>query len=214
MGWVWRRRVAAIMFGVCMGAAALPVWADEAAVLLTQLSDDAPARAKAIEHGRGLATFCANCHGAQGVSSIPEVPNLAAQNPDYLLAQINAFISGKRKNAFMEGLMRVMEPADKAALVEFFSSLAAPAPRPATANDMAAGKAAFSKICARCHGEAAHGSETTPRLAGQQADYLRVTLHRYLTMSGERFYAPMTAAVYQLGEKNIDTITAYLGNLK
>ena len=50
-----------------------------------------------IEAGRRIATFCANCHGASGVSAIPNVPNLAAQNPDYLLAQIDAFVTGKRK---------------------------------------------------------------------------------------------------------------------
>lgn len=214
MGRVWGRRVAAVVLSVGVAAVSLPALADEAADVLARLGSDAPARARAIEQGRGIATFCANCHGVQGVSAIAEVPNLAAQNPDYLLAQINAFTSGKRKNAFMEGLMRALTPADKAALVVFFSSLPAPEPRPAADQDVAAGKAAFAKICARCHGEAGHGSQTTPRLAGQQADYLRLTLQRYLTMSGERFYAPMTAAVYQLGEKNIAPITAYLGSLK
>lgn len=213
MGRVWRRRVAAMVVAMCAGAVTVPALA-EAAALLGGLGADAPARARAIEHGRGLATFCANCHGAEGVSTIPEVPNLAAQNPDYLLTQIDAFSTGKRKNAFMEGLMRALEPADKAALVVFYASLPAPPPRASAAHEVAAGKTAFDRICARCHGETAHGSETTPRLAGQQAAYLRQNLQRYLTMSGERFYAPMTAAVSQLGEQNIDAVTAYLGSLK
>ncbi|MBT0963698.1 c-type cytochrome [Denitromonas iodatirespirans] len=211
---IWRRRVAAVALCLGVGAAPVPALADEAADMLARIGEDAQARAKAIDNGRGIATFCANCHGADGVSTIPEVPNLAAQNPDYLLTQINAFTSGKRKNEFMEGLMRALAPADKAALVLFYASLSAPTPRTVAESEVAAAKEAFDKICARCHGGAAHGSTTTPRLAGQQTEYLRQSLRRYLTMSGERFYPPMTAAVTQLGEKNIDAVTVYLGSLK
>ena len=166
-----------------------------------------------IEAGRRIATFCANCHGASGVSAIPNVPNLAAQNPDYLLAQIDAFVTGKRKNAFMEGLMKVLEPADKTAVATFYAAQPAPPVSVVPEAQRVAGGAAFTRLCARCHGDNGHGNATTPRLAGQQAEYLRLNLERYLNLSGERFYAPMTAAVTQLGDKNIPAVIAYLRSL-
>ena len=42
------------------------------------------ATASALEGGRKISQFCANCHGLDGNSKLPEVPNLAAQNPVYL----------------------------------------------------------------------------------------------------------------------------------
>ena len=58
----------------------------------------------------------------------------------------------------------------------------------------------------------AKGGETYPRLAGQQAEYLRRSLHRYLKGTGERIYPPMTAAVTGLGEKNIEAVVTYLSS--
>lgn len=166
------------------------------------------------EEGRKTAFFCANCHGDGGLSKYPEVPNLAGQHPAYLLTQIDAFLSGKRKDAFMQGLMKVLSDRDKAAIALFYATastqpaLATPGPRAAE------GAGYFQKLCARCHQPDARGGETFPRLAGQQPDYIRKTLRRYLTLSGERFYGPMTAAVTQLEDKNIEAMVDYLSSLK
>ncbi|MDP3440591.1 MAG: c-type cytochrome, partial [Azonexus sp.] len=55
---------------------------------------DPAARKAAVEAGKKTAFFCANCHGEDGVSKTPEVPNLAGQNPGYLLEQIRKFAAG------------------------------------------------------------------------------------------------------------------------
>ncbi|MCB1960213.1 MAG: c-type cytochrome [Rhodocyclaceae bacterium] len=201
---VWAVARRAVVWTALCVSGALPVAAQ---------TDAAVTREEMLKAGGSIATFCANCHGDSGISKIPDVPNLAAQNPDYLLVQIEAFASGKRKNAFMEGLMRVLEPADKLALAAFYAAQPAPPVITVPEARRVAGGAAFTRLCARCHGDNAHGNETTPRLAGQQAEYLSLNLKRYLDLTGERFYAPMTAAVTQLGEKNIPAVVDYLRTL-
>ena len=51
---------------------------------------------------------CSTCHGAQGIGVSPTFPNLAAQTPQYLEAQLKAFRDRSRADphaqAFMWGM--------------------------------------------------------------------------------------------------------------
>jgi cytochrome c553 len=66
----------------------------------------------------------------------------------------------------------------------------------------------------RCHQADAHGNEGIPRLAGQQPEYLRLSLKRYLNKTGERVYPDMSVAVSELGDANIEAVVQYLAGLK
>ena len=58
------------------------------------------AQAADIEAGKAkVASVCAACHGATGVSVSDTIPNLAAQRAGYLEAQLKAFKDGTRKPA-------------------------------------------------------------------------------------------------------------------
>lgn len=181
---------------------------------LHQAQASAEATRNLVEEGRKASAFCANCHGDTGHSKYPEVPNLAGQNPAYVLTQIDLFLSGKRKDAFMQGLMKVLSDRDKAAVALFYATAPATPSVTPPGSKAAEGGQNFQKLCARCHQPDARGGETFPRLAGQQPEYLRRTLRRYLSLSGERVYAPMTAAVMQLEDKNIEAMVEYLSSLK
>jgi cytochrome c553 len=187
--------------------------ADKAADLVRQAAANPELRQTLIAEGSKAAFFCANCHGDVGISRYTNVPNLAGQHPAYTLTQIGLFLSGERKDDFMQGLMKVLNEREKAAIALMYDSLTVP---PATQPGPLAGTGAklYQQHCARCHQDDAHGSETFPRLAGQQPDYLKISLRRYLTQSGERFYAPMTGAVMQLGGRNIDAVVDYLSSLR
>jgi len=51
-----------------------------------------------IEAGKAkVATVCAACHGANGVSVSDTIPNLAAQRAVYIENQLKAFKDGSRK---------------------------------------------------------------------------------------------------------------------
>jgi cytochrome c553 len=58
------------------------------------------AQAADMEAGKELvATLCAACHGANGVSVSDTIPNLAAQRPAYIEEQLKTFKDGTRKQS-------------------------------------------------------------------------------------------------------------------
>lgn len=166
--------------------------------------------AAAINNAKKVTFFCNVCHGENGSSVKSDVPNLAGQNPSYLLTQIDKFARGQRRNEFMEGLMRLLTEEDRINVAIFYAGKPV---KPAGSAASPAGKAIYATRCAVCHGDQAHGNETTPRLAGQQIDYLSQTLKRYRDRSGERIYAPMSASTAGLKEAEILALTTYLSSL-
>ena len=75
---------------------------------LAEARADAKLAASLVKAGQKVASFCANCHGEGGNSARPEVPNLAGQNAAYLLELSRQFAEGRRRDAFMEGLIKAL----------------------------------------------------------------------------------------------------------
>lgn len=166
-----------------------------------------------LKTGRKVAAVCANCHGEGGNSTKPDIPNLAAQNPAYLLEQLRKFADGSRRFEFMEGMIKAMSTDEKVGIVLFYSGQKAPkktAPPPELA---AKGKEYFNKVCFRCHGENGLGSDKFARIAGQQPDYLKVTLKRYRTGTGARVDPLMAANTKLMTDADIDAVVAYVSSM-
>ena len=71
------------------------------------------AQAADIEAGKAkVATVCAACHGANGVSVSDAIPNLAAQRAGYLEAQLKALKDGTRKNPIMNAIAAQLSADD------------------------------------------------------------------------------------------------------
>lgn len=168
----------------------------------------------AMKTGRKVAGFCANCHGDGGNSTNPDIPNLAGQNPGYLLDQVRQFAEGKRKNEFMEGMIRALKPDETIGMVVFFSAQPV-LPHKAGVNAalVAKGKELFSKNCFRCHGENGLGSEKFARIAAQQTGYLNKTIRRYRAGSLQRSDPLMAAATSLLSDADIDALVAYISTM-
>lgn len=66
---------------------------------------------------------CAACHGATGISVVPNYPNLAGQHADYLKREIAEYKDGGRKNAIMAGMAVTIKDSDVDALAEYFSRM-------------------------------------------------------------------------------------------
>lgn len=178
---------------------------------LKALLADPVARAAAVQAGKKAVFFCANCHGEDGNSKQGEVPNLAGQNPYYLLEQIRKFSTGQRRDPFMQGLMKVLSDDDRINIAVHYADMSA----------LSAGKAAslsgrdlYAKNCVRCHGEQARGGEKFPRLAGQQPEYLVKSLTRYRNRSGERMDTLMLASTTFLKDADIQALAAYLSAMR
>lgn len=162
--------------GLATAAAAESV--DSRALLRDRLSlreADADAWKALLNQASEQASFCARCHGADGVSVQALVPNLAGQNPYYLLEQIERFADGRRKDFIMSPLAAQAKPAERALLAIYYASMT---PRAVAADTAlaAAGKRRYEQSCITCHGLDAKGTEVYPRLAGQQAGYLNQRL--------------------------------------
>jgi cytochrome c553 len=91
-----------IVFGLAFGVE--QAWADAAA-------------------GREKAGACTACHGANGLSQLPNAPNLAGQPEIYLTAQLQAYRSGDRKDPQMTVIAQPLSDEDIADLAAWFSSI-------------------------------------------------------------------------------------------
>jgi cytochrome c553 len=81
------------------------------------------AHAADIAAGRAKAVQCQACHGLDGIAKIPEAPNLAGQNEDYLVKALKDFKSGERKNDMMSLIIKPLSDADIANLAAYYHSL-------------------------------------------------------------------------------------------
>lgn len=179
---------------------------------LKVLQGDQVAWKAAVEAGKKASFFCANCHGEHGISVSPEIPNLAGQNPAYLLEQIRKFGSGERKDQFMQGLIKVLKDEERLQLAAFYASESVQ-PSRADVGQVARGKDLFGKLCVRCHGEQARGNELYPRLAGQKLPYLQTTITRYRDGTGIRNNQLMSIATAPLKNDDIVAVANYLTQL-
>ena len=74
--------------------------------------------------GRAKAeSVCAVCHGIDGLAKIAEAPNLAGQNEAYLIAQLQAFKAGDRKNEMMSVVIQDLSDADIENLAAYYSAI-------------------------------------------------------------------------------------------
>ena len=85
-------------------------------------SDDAYA-AGDVKAGRAKALMCQACHGTDGLSKVPDAPNIAAQTEPYLTAQLQAFKAGARKNEAMSVVAQTLSDKDIDDLAAYFSAI-------------------------------------------------------------------------------------------
>jgi len=140
-----------------------------------------------VERGKAKAVACIACHGATGIGTRPEIPNLAGQHEAYLAAQIKTFrraARGENKpgeptfryDAVMGHQAAGLSEAAAEDLAAYYAS------RPCVPEKLDKGPAAvdMAKPCAECHG--AFGRSTNalvPRLAGQHDAYLENQLKAF-----------------------------------
>jgi cytochrome c553 len=70
-----------------------------------------------------LPLQCQTCHGLDGVAKLPDAPNLASQNPVYLVQALQDFRDGTRKNDMMSLVASKLSDADIDDLATYYSSI-------------------------------------------------------------------------------------------
>ena len=76
-----------------------------------------------VKAGRAKALMCQACHGIDGLSKVPDSPNIAGQTEPYIVAQLQAFKSGARKNDAMSVVAPSLSDADIEDLAAYFSAI-------------------------------------------------------------------------------------------
>jgi cytochrome c553 len=153
-----------------------------------EVKGDAGAGAKKI-------AMCIGCHGLPGYqASFPmvyKVPKIAGQNAKYIVAALNGYKSGDRKHPTMRAIAASLSDQDIADVAAYYEALGKDAdgsPVPDTAEAPPADLKARLVACEACHGKNFNSppDPANPRLAGQYADYLLVSLEAYMTDNNPR----------------------------
>ncbi len=160
--------------------------------------------------------LCFACHGPNGNSANPAVPSLAGQPAQFITTQLIMFREKRRTDPQMSPVAAPLTNAEISALGKFFTAQAREAPaRKPSSEVMAAGQRLAEKFnCVICHGPALKGQQHIPRLAGQQAAYLRTQLQGF--KAGTRFDMDgnMTSAAQPRAPADIEVLAEYLSALE
>lgn len=190
-----------------------------------------PSRSRALGDpkvpGQALAEqVCSNCHGQRGLSSSENFPHLAAQQADYIDAQLRSLRAKRRHDpagaVYMWGIARDLTDAQIAQLAAYYAAQPAAAGRVEALQDPRVGKQLFTAglaerglpACASCHGDQGQGNGAIPRLAHQQRAYLLRQL-AVLSMSPDErpLGAVMNAVAHQLREDDIRALADYIATM-
>jgi cytochrome c553 len=174
------------------------------------------ANAADVAEGKGIAdTSCAGCHGAIGISSIKDVPNLAGQRPGYVYLELRAYQSGARGDSTMGAVVKVLNDNALVKAAAYYASLDPAQPsstsgaNPATAqpDPVQAGKVAAA-ACAGCHGDSGISKlPGTPSLVGLDPKYLVAAMKAY--KSGQRKNDVMKSMISTVPDADLSNIALY-----
>jgi len=160
--------------------------------------------------GATKAGSCAGCHGADGKSTSPENPNLAAQHAGY-------------PNAIMAGMAASLSPEDIADIAAHYSGQS-PVAGVANEEGLQLGEDIYRggitdvgiPACSGCHGASGNGNPAAgfPALAGQNATYTIAQLKMF--RSKERANdanAMMRGVAQRLTDAEIEAVSNYIMGL-
>jgi cytochrome c553 len=167
------------------------------------------------ESGRQKAQVCVACHGPGGNSASPAVPTLAGQPQQFVVTQLFMFREGKRTDAQMSPFAANLSNADLNDLAAYFSEQPHAPPSHVTAPETAAAGRRITEQnnCVACHARTLMGQQHIPRLAGQQAEYLRTQLRGFKASTRFDMDGNMTSAAQGLSDADIDILADYLSGL-
>ncbi|MCL1091726.1 c-type cytochrome [Shewanella profunda] len=171
--------------------------------------------------------LCISCHGAQGQGMEPLGPRLAGLSTEYLVKQISDFQAGHRLNATMQPMAMVLQGESVSQVAAYFSAQTVPVVtaelrgQHVTFTDTAA-RLAYQgdwarelPACVTCHGPSGLGGGLFPRLAGQQASYIKTQLQAWQAGTRKGDVDGMMASVAnKLTIAEIDALANYFANLK
>jgi cytochrome c553 len=81
------------------------------------------AQAGDVVAGKKKSSTCIACHGAEGIGTNNQYPNLAGQKEAYLVKASKAYRDGTRNDPMMGAMLKNLSDTDIDDLAAFYSSL-------------------------------------------------------------------------------------------
>lgn len=175
------------------------------------------ARAEEIIQGQ-----CAICHGAEGESSTPVFPRLAAQHADYVARQLADFQAGRRKSPVMEPMAKELTQTEMQAIGRWFESRQARAHNVADPALVTQGREVYERgirargvpACKKCHGLEGEGTDTLPRVGGQHAQYLETQLRAFSQRARTNDNMVMQTIAARISDDELRAVSSYISGLR
>ncbi len=179
-----------------------------------------------------LTRSCIACHGKDGKKAIQDYPELAGQRADYMVAQVEDILSGKRvggpdasgnprakgmRGALIapDGARRVT--ADEVKLISSWLASLEPvkpaaAPTPPAPDKLAAAEKMYVEKCEACHGpKGAAPQEGFPLIAGQKKAYIVAQMTDIKSKARANGQSEaMLPFVAELSDADIDLLATYI----
>ena len=208
---------------------AAPAAQQSAAPAAQQNAAPAPASPSSPQELQAKIAMCIGCHGIKGYqASFPEVykvPMISGQSGKYIAAALNAYKNGDRKHPTMRGIADGLSEQDMNEIGAFYerhgqTEDTRPAADKPSREPSAQVAALLQKAaCASCHGANLSRpiDPTYPKIAGQHADYLFVSLKAYKAENNPvvgRNNAVMGAIAKQFSHAELKALSNYIGSLE
>jgi cytochrome c553 len=182
---------------------------------LAALSAPLPGRAADDEASKQKTVVCVPCHGANGNSTNPSVPSLAAQPALYTYYQLLMFREGQRVNPQMSAVTANLSNTDMPEIAAYYAKqtpvISAGSSDPA---QVEAGQTLVQTYyCDSCHLPGLVGQKQIPRLAGQHAGYLATQMQAFKAQTRTDMDGTMTVAMQPLSAQDITILAEYIAHL-
>jgi cytochrome c553 len=168
-------------------------------------------KSAAISRGQERSLLCGYCHGKDGNSVKEYIPNLAAQNPEYLLKQFQLFASGERKSYVMEQISKNLNVSEMVDLAVFFADNKVQPQTHIQASTQ--GMERYQTFCFACHGDDGKGNKDLPRLAGQKKVFLVKALSDFKQGKAARASSPMVRIMKAIDTADIEPLADYIASM-
>lgn len=173
------------------------------------------------------AALCGSFHGPTGMGIEPIAPRIAGLSSEYIVKQIHLFQQGDRQNPSMTPMAMTVQGEAINQVADYFAAQPLPAFTPVVRGSQTSYQSAAETLvyqgdwqrtlpaCVSCHGPSGIGGGQFPRLAGQQASYLKTQLMAW--QSGTRkgdIDNMMGNIASKLSQDEIAALADYFATLK
>ncbi|MCG7911858.1 MAG: hypothetical protein B6D70_08360 [gamma proteobacterium symbiont of Stewartia floridana] len=181
---------------------------------ISEIANNEKLKQSMAKEGRNRTVLCNTCHGTDGMATQPLTPNLAGQNPVYIVDQFQRFGDGRRNDYLMSNLAKTFTLEDKIKIAIYYAEMDMKLSGGGKPELMQKGKQIYKEVCVECHGDNGRGQEGYARLAGQRYDYVVKMLKEFRDRTGKRTNVWMTGVAIRLNDQDMEAVATYLANLK